>query len=29
LDWTARKLKLLKKYDPEDAQIEEIDEIIG
>lgn len=28
LDWTARNLKVLKKYDPEDAQIEEIDEII-
>lgn len=28
LDWTARKLKVLKKYNPEDAQIEEIDEII-
>jgi hypothetical protein len=28
LDWTARKLKLLKKYAPEDAQIEEINEII-
>ena len=28
LDWSARSLKVLKKYDPEDAQIEEIDEII-
>lgn len=28
LDWTARNLKLLKKYDPKDAQIEEINEVI-
>ncbi|WP_146553225.1 type II toxin-antitoxin system PemK/MazF family toxin [Rummeliibacillus sp. SL167] len=28
LDWTARNLKVLKKYNPEDAQIEEMDEII-
>lgn len=28
LDWKARNLKVLKKYDPNDAQIEEIDEII-
>ena len=28
LDWSARSLKVLKKYDPEDAQIEEIDQII-
>lgn len=28
LDWTARNLKVLKKYDLEDPQIEEIDEII-
>lgn len=28
LDWTARNLKVLKKYDPEDEQIQEIDEII-
>lgn len=28
LDWTAHNLKVLKKYCPEDAQIEEIDEII-
>lgn len=28
LDWTARNLKVLKKYDPEDAQIDEMNEII-
>jgi len=28
LDWKARNLKILKKYNPEDAQIEEIDKII-
>ncbi len=28
LDWKARHLKVLKKYNPEDAQMEEIDEII-
>ncbi|WP_233274980.1 toxin-antitoxin system, addiction module toxin component MazF [Calidifontibacillus oryziterrae] len=28
MDWTARNLKVLKKYDPEDEQIQEIDEII-
>ncbi|MFY3791681.1 type II toxin-antitoxin system PemK/MazF family toxin [Ureibacillus sp. MALMAid1270] len=28
LDWKARNLKVLKKYNPEDAQIEEIDAII-
>ncbi|AKU26296.1 toxin-antitoxin system, addiction module toxin component MazF [Geobacillus sp. DSP4a] len=28
LDWKARHLKILKKYNREDAQIEEIDEII-
>ncbi|ELK22988.1 toxin-antitoxin system, addiction module toxin component MazF [Anoxybacillus flavithermus TNO-09.006] len=28
LDWRARNLKILKKYNPEDAQIEEIDKII-
>jgi mRNA interferase MazF len=28
LDWTARNLKVLKKYDLEDPKIEEIDEII-
>lgn len=28
LDWTVRNLKVLKKYDPEDAQIEKINEII-
>lgn len=28
LDWTAQNLKVLKKYNREDAQIEEIDEII-
>ncbi len=28
LDWTARNLKVLKKYDPNDAQIEVIDAII-
>lgn len=28
LNWTARNLKILKKYNPEDAQIDEIDEII-
>lgn len=28
LDWTARNLKVLKKYNPSDAQIEEIDEMI-
>ncbi|KOR95282.1 toxin-antitoxin system, addiction module toxin component MazF [Geobacillus stearothermophilus ATCC 12980] len=28
LDWKAPHLKVLKKYKPEDAQMEEIDEII-
>jgi|SRR5699024_1665539 len=28
LDWTARNLKVLKEYDPEDAQIDEMNEII-
>jgi len=28
LDWTVRNLKILKKYDPKDAQIEAIDSII-
>ncbi len=28
LDWKARHLKILKKYNPEDAQMEEINEII-
>jgi len=28
LDWKARNLKILKKYNPEDAQIEEIDKIM-
>lgn len=28
LDWTARNIKILKKYDQNDAQIEEIDAII-
>lgn len=28
LDWIGRNLRVLKKYDPEDIQIEEIDEII-
>ena len=28
LDWTARNLKMLKKYDPNDAQIKVVDEII-
>lgn len=28
LDWTVRNLKILKKYDPEDAQVEVIDTII-
>lgn len=28
LDWTARNLKILKKYNPNDAQIDVIDEII-
>jgi len=28
LDWTARNLKILKKYDPNDAQIEVMDAII-
>lgn len=28
LDWTVRNPKVLKKYNPEDAQIEEIDAII-
>ena len=28
LDWTARNIKILKKYDPEDAQAEELDDII-
>ncbi|MCL6587561.1 MAG: type II toxin-antitoxin system PemK/MazF family toxin [Anoxybacillus sp.] len=29
LDWKARHVKILKKYNSEDAQIEEIDKIIG
>ena len=28
LDWKARKIKILKNYDPDDSQIEEIDAII-
>lgn len=28
LDWTARNLKVLKKYDSEDAQIDEMNQII-
>ena len=28
LDWTARNIKILKNYDPNDAQIKEIDAII-
>lgn len=28
LDWTARNLKVLKKYDPKDPQIKELNEII-
>lgn len=28
LDWKARHLKILKKYNPEDAQVGEIDQII-
>ncbi len=28
LDWEARNLKILKKYNPKDVQIEEIDKII-
>lgn len=28
LDWKARNIKVIKHYDPNDAQIKEIDEII-